>query len=352
MVAPVALCTVGMMSAPKRAFVASWLVIASLLALPVAADAASPVLEFAVPGHSLPVPLTIEGGPVSAEMAGFSSLVHCTAAHGEGELAGPRSAVARYAFTGCVTEHGSSTKCKSEGAGEEEIRTGPIHAELVYISEAKREVAMLLNPGGGTYMVFECGGESAEGRGPFLAPVAPLNTEATSFTASLTALAATQTPDEYEAPDGEQRFAIPEGRHGTSEWVTTGVELTMTVLSSVPGTVTAITAAEVEATRREEEARQHEQKQHEEEAATRAASAKRQQEEAASAATAQVKHLEEELAVWHERFAQEAAAKKKLEEALKPTRAQLLAKALHACKKQPKRRRPSCVARARRKYAG
>jgi hypothetical protein len=203
---------------------------------------------------------------------------------------------------------------------------------------------MLLNPGGGTYMAFKCGGESAEGRGPFLAPVAPLNTEATSFTASLSAVSAMQSPDEYEAPDGEQRLAIPEGRHGTNEWVTTGVGLTMTVLPSVPGIVKAITAAEVEAAQHEEEARQ---KQHEDEAAARAASAKRQQEEASAA----IKHLEGEVAALHKRLAEEAAAKKKLEEAKpKPTRAQLLAKALHACKKHPKRRRASCEASARRKY--
>ncbi|HXM86697.1 MAG TPA: hypothetical protein VN889_03595, partial [Solirubrobacteraceae bacterium] len=274
------------------------------------------------------------------------------ASHGEGEVTGPRAAVAKYAFTGCVAGHGSGTKCKSAGAAEEEIRTGPIDAELVYISEANREVAMLLNPGGGVYMAFECGGESAEGRGPFLAPVGPLNTQASSFTATLKALGATQTPNEYESPDGEQRLAISEGRRGTNEWVTTGVELTMTILPSVPGIVKAITAAEVEAKQQAEEAaRQHEQKQREDEAAARAASAKQYEE----AATAQLKHLDEEVAALRARLAEAeaAAAKKKLEEATpkpKPTRAQLLAKALHACKKQPKRRRASCEASARRKY--
>jgi hypothetical protein len=325
-------------------------VVVLALTVPINAEAASPVLEIAVPGHSLPVPFTTEGGSVNAEMAGFASLVHCTASHGEGEVTGPRAAVAKYAFTGCVAGHGSSTKCKSAGAAEEEIKTGPIRAELVYISEANREVAMLLNPGGGTYMAFECGGESAEGRGPFLAPVGPLNTEASSFTATLSALGATQTPDEYEAPDGEQRLAISEGRHGTNEWVTTGVELTMTVLPSVPGIVKAITAAEVEAKQQQEEAaRQHEQKQREDEAAARAASARQYEE----AVTAQLKRLNDEVAALRTRLAEEAAAKKKLEETAskpKPTRAQLLAKALHACKKQPKRRRASCEASARRKY--
>lgn len=338
------------MLALKRASILACLALAALFSLPATAGAA-PVLQFLAPGHGLPVPFATKSGPVSAEMAGFSSLVHCSESHGEGEVTGPRSAVAKYSFTGCVTEHGSSTKCKSEGASEEEIKTGPIYAELVYISQAKGEVGMLLNPGGSTYMVFECGGESAEARGPFLAPVGPINTQATSFTASLAAVGAMQTPDEYEGSDGERHTAHPEGRHGANQWVSTGVELTMTILPSAPGIIQAVTAVEVEAKQHEEEAVQREQKQHEEEAAARTASAKRQQEEAV---TAGIKHLEAEVAALHQRLEQESLARKKLEAASKPkplTRSQLLAKALRACKKQPtRRRRAACEASAHRKY--
>jgi hypothetical protein len=319
---------------------------ALLLGVPASANATTPVLEFAVSGHGLPVSFTTEGGPVSAEMAGFSSLVHCTASHGEGEITGSRSAVAQYRFTGCVTEGGSHQKCKSQNAQEEEIVTGPIDADLVFLDQAKREVAMLLNPAGGTYMVFECGGESAEGRGPFLAPVSPLSTAATTFTATLSQSGSVQTPNEYEGPFGERLKAVPEGRHGTNAWVTTGVETTITIHTGVPVEIKTMTVAEVEARQQEEEAaRQAEQKQHEEEALAK----KRQEEEAAAR-----KH-QEEVAAATKAQEEAAAAQKKREEAhshkTKPlTRGQLLAKALRQCRKEPKRRRARCVAWAHRKY--
>jgi hypothetical protein len=47
------------------------------------------------------------------------------------------------------------------------ITAGAIEADLVYIDQAKHEVGMLLNPGGGLYMTFECGGESVEAIGRF-----------------------------------------------------------------------------------------------------------------------------------------------------------------------------------------
>jgi hypothetical protein len=139
--------------------------------------------------------------------------------------------------------HRGGHKCKSEGAeNEEEITTGPIDAELVYIDQARREVGVLLNPSDGVYIAFECGGESAEGQGPFLAPVSPIDQEATSFTATLNQLDSVQTPDEYENEKGERLQAIPTGRRGTNEFVPTGVEAAFTVHPSAPGEIRAITA--------------------------------------------------------------------------------------------------------------
>jgi hypothetical protein len=324
----------------------------ALLIVPAVADAASPVLEFVAPGHSLPIKFTTESGAVNAEMAGYGSLVHCTASHGEGEITGPRSAVSEYRFTGCVTENGSHQKCKSEKAQEEEITTGPIDAELVFIDQATHEVGILLDPSGDTYIAFECGGESAEGRGPFLAPVSPINQEAAAFTAVLSQSGSAQTPDEYETLTGEKRQAIPMGRHGSNALVTTGVEATFTVHPSSTVEIKAVTEVEElveeharqvaeEARKHEEEARQHEQKQHEEEAIASAAAAKKIQEEAAAAAK---KHQEEEAAAANKKYGEAEKPKSK------PTRAQLLAKALRACKKQPKKRRARCIASARKKY--
>jgi hypothetical protein len=277
-----------------------------MLLTPNAAIAASPVLEYRVPSVSLPVSFTVEGGELTAEMAGFGSLVHCEGSHGEGEITGPRSTVSEYRFTGCTTEQGSHVKCESAGEPEGEITTGQIEAELVWISQARREVGELLNPRGHTYIEFKCGSESAEGVGPFLAPVTPIDSEATSFTATLSESGSVQTPDEYEGSSGEVIQAIPKARHGTDpDLFTTGVESAFAVHSSVPVEIEAVTALEVEAKqqaeqevwqraqkqREEAEARQREQKHDEEAAALAAAAAKKGQEEAA----AKQQH-EEELA--------------------------------------------------------
>lgn len=317
---------------------------AALLA-PASAGAVEPVLEVVVPGNSFPVAFTTEGGAVTAEMADFESTVHCTSSSGHGELTGPRSAVAEYVFSGCTTEN-PTAKCQSASANPEEIKTGQIPAELVYISQAKHEVAILLNPGKEVvYMTFKCGGESAEARGPFLAPVGPVNQETTSLTATLSELAGAQTPNAYENLRGEIFKAIPEGSREGKPFVTTGVASTITVHSAVSGMIRAISAEEVQAKQHEEEVqRQHaaEVKQQEE------AAAKRHEEEAAASkkyaeevAAANRKHQEETAAA-------EALKKKHQEEAAKKKRQ--LTKALKQCKHQPKRKRAQCEAKAERRY--
>jgi len=214
-----------------------------------------------------------------------------------------------------VVQRGSNTKCHSEGANEEEIKTGPIEAELVYIDQAKHEVAMLLDPGGGAYIAFQCGGESAEGRGPFLAPGSPVDEEASVFTLTLSQSGSMQTPDEYEGAGGEALEAIPTGNHGGGELVTTGVEAMFTVHTSVPVDVRAISAEEVQLKQQEEAAATK--KRQEEEAATKrrqeeeAARKKLQEEEAATAAAR--KRQQEEAAASHEREEEDAAARKRLE---------------------------------------
>jgi len=282
---------------------ASATIVLAALLIPAGASAASPVLEFVPHGGSLPVSFTTEGGPVIAELAGFSKVVHCTGSAGDGEITGPRTAVAKYEFTGCVAQTGSmvDAKCKSEGApNPEEIRTGLIAAELVYLDQAKREVGILLNPGGGIYMTFECGGESTEARGPFLSSVTPVNEAASSFTATLTESNALQTPDEYENATGEKLKATPEGNREGMGWVTTGVASAITVHPSVPIEISAITTAEVEAKQREAEARQRDEEA--KAAAAAAAAAKKQQEESAAR-----QHREEEVAAANKKRGEEEA---------------------------------------------
>lgn len=335
--------SVGGLRAARVVALATLALAASLLA-PAFASADSPVLEFVVPGGALPVGFSGLAGEVNAQMAGFDTTVHCTAGRSEGgEVTGARSAVAAYVFTGCETQGGADggRKCKSEGAAEEEIRTGPIDAELVYISQAKHEVGMLMNPGAGTYMTFECAGEAAEAIGSFLSPVGPTDQESTVFTASLSESESLQAPDEYEGASGEKLAAIPMGRRGGGERVTTGVALQFAITTSQPLYIRAITGEEVEAKRHEEEGRAAAAalRKHQEEEA--AAAKARQEQEAAAAA----KRQQEEAA---KRAAEEAAKKAKQKESTRPVP---LIHALKRCRKiKSRHRRARCEAAARKKY--
>ncbi len=170
----------------------------------------------------------------------------------------------------------------------------------MYLDQAKAEVGILLNPGGGVYMSFECGGEHTEARGSFLSSITPINKEASSFTATLTESAAMQTPDEYETATGEKRKAIPEGKKGSGEWVTTGVASAITVHPNMPVGIRAITEREVETQEREAQEREARARKDAEEAL--AAGAKRQLDEAAA-----MKRHEEEVAAASKRREEEAA---------------------------------------------
>jgi len=314
------------------------------------AKAVSPVLEFVSPASDFPIGFTADGGEVTAALAGFDTVVHCTESQGEGEVIGPRAALAEYVFTGCETQGGSEggEECKSDGADAEEIRTGTIEAELVYIDQAKHEVGMLLNPGGGNYMNFKCGGASIKAYGPFLSPVGPINEERTSFTATLSRSGATQTPGEYENAIGEKRKAIPMGERGVNPLATTGVELSFAIHPSASLEIKAVTAAEIEAQQREDEAAAAAaaKKRQDEEAAAAAAAKKRQGDEAAAAAAA-VKRQEDEAA------AAAAAMRRQEEEARteRLRRARLLSKGLLRCRNaQSKHKRVRCEKRVKKRY--
>lgn len=294
----------------------------ALTAMPASAKAASPVLEYVALGTAFPIGFTASGGPVTAELAGFETVVHCSGSEGSGVIVGPRSTVSSYAFTGCETQGGADGghECKTEGAtNAKEIKAEEIEADLVYIDQAKHEVGMLLNPGGGVYMIFKCGGELVEASGPFLSPVGPINKEATSFTATLSRSGAVQTPNEYENALGEKRPAIPMGEREGHPPGTTGVELGFTIQTDALLQIKAVTAAEIEA------------KQREDEAAAAAANKKRQEDEAAAAAAARERKEEESK--------------------LERVRRALLSSTLKQCRKAPsKHKRARCERRAKKKY--
>jgi hypothetical protein len=283
------------------------------------AKAASPVLEFASPS-AFPIEFTADGGEVTAVMANVAPVVQCADSQGEGEVIGPRSTLSEYVFTGCVAHEGGSTaNCQSEPLNTGVIESGEIEADLVYIDQAKREVGMLLNPSGGVYLTFKCGGELVEARGPFLAPVGSLNTQTTSFTASLTRSGAVQMPNEYENAIGEKRKAVPMGEWEGHPLATTGVDLSFAIHTSAALEIRAVTAAEIEA------------KQRGDEAAAAAAAKKRKDEDAAAA----------------------AAAKRRQEEEAKLERLRraLLSGSLKQCRTaHSKHKRVRCEKRAKKKY--
>jgi hypothetical protein len=297
------------------------------------ASAASPVLQFETSGSVLPVPFTAEGGPVTAVMSNFEPVVHCSGSSGEGAITGARTTLSTYVFTGCETEGG--VRCESAGANEKEIRTPLIQADLVYLHESVKEVAMLLAPDRGVYMEFACGGKHVTARGPFLSPVGPINQETTSFTAELRCSGTTQVPAEFGEGDARQP-AIPTAEVEGGPFGTTGVELSFAIHTSLPVTVRAISAAEVEAEakRRDDEAAAR--KRHDDAEAAKAAAAKKRGEEEAAK-----KRGEEE--------AEQRSAEKRAKE---KARVRHRAKALKQCRKaNTKRARVRCERRAKKRFA-
>jgi hypothetical protein len=279
------------------------------------------VLEFVAPGTDFPIDFTADGGEVTAVMANVVPVVQCADSHGEGEVIGPRSTLSEWVFTGCVAHEGGTTaNCQSEPLNTGLIESGEIEADLVYIDQAKHEVGMLLNPSGGVYMTFKCGGELVKARGPFLAPVGSLNTQTTSFTATLSRSGAVQTPNEYENAIGEKRKAVPMGEWEGHPLATTGVELSFAIHTSAALEIKAVSAAEIEAKQREDEA-----------AATAAAAKKRHDEEAVLAAV--------------------VGQRKDEEVRLEGLRRALLSSSLKQCRKAPsKHKRARCEKRAKQQY--
>lgn len=294
---------------------------------PAPATAASPVLEFVSPTSAFPIGFTADGGEVTAALAGYDTVVHCTDSEGDGNVVGPRATLSQWVFEGCETQGGSAggAQCQSEGADPKEIRTDTIEADLVFIDQAKHQVGMLLNPDGGVYMEFKCGGEEVTAIGPFLSPVGPINVLTDSFTANLTRSGTTQTPSEYENALGEKRQAIPMGERPGQPPATTGVELGFTIHPSASLEIKAVTAAEIEARQAEELA---------------ALQKKRQEEEAATAAA--VKRREEA----------EAKTKQEEEKAEQLRRARLRSQGLTRCRKlKAKPKRVRCETRVKKKYS-
>jgi hypothetical protein len=305
------------------------LITALIFALPPAqAASAPPTLEFVAP--SFPVPFTVEGGGVTAVLAGFDTVVHCDGSKGSGQITGPRSTLSSYVFTGCETQSGSEAgrECKSTGAEPEEIRSGQIEADLVFINQFTHQVGMLLAPHGGVYLTFECGTEPVKAIGPFLSPVGPIDQLSQIFTATLGRVGSTQVPDVYEGPAGESLAAVPTGERGSLPAAATGVELGFTIRTAVPIEIKALSSADVELARLNDELTAQIEKRHQEQITREAEERQRLQELIDQGAK-------------KEREAREAAQQ----------RARQLSKALRQCKKvRPAKQRSRCESRAKKKF--
>ena len=315
----------------------------ALMFAPARANAATPVLEYVSPGNSFPIEFEAFGGEVSARLGDFDKIVNCTGSEGVGDVTGPRTTRSIYFFTGCAAEEQGEPPlpCTTDGADEEgEIWSEFIEAEPVYLDQSKHEVAMLLNPGGGTYMEFECGANEIEAQGSFLAPVTPVNALVSSFTAELSRNGNSQIPTLYEGLDGVKRQAIPTAIVNGAQPDNSGVELTFGIATDVPLEIKSVNTAEVEAKQRQEEEAAAAKKRQEEEAAAK----KRQEEEAAAK-----KRQEEEAAAALARRQAEEKAKAKKAAAHK---AQLRAKGLKRCRNlDSKQKRVKCETRVKKKYS-
>jgi hypothetical protein len=253
------------------------------LMAPVAGANTPAVLEY-VSAKPLPVEFTGASGAVTVEDEGGTGALHCVASSSKGEIVGPRQAILESVYTECSTEaEGKTFACQSSGASAGEIKTGALETELVYIDKAEEKIGMVLNPKGGKYVAYECGGIPAEGRGSIISSITPVNQATTSFTQVFSQSHGAQVPAEYETANGEKHKAIAEGSVEGFSVGTTGTEATNTTKTVEPLEI------KVEPEKQSEE--KHEEssnvkKQEEEAAATK----KRQEEETAK------KRAEEEAA--------------------------------------------------------
>lgn len=191
---------------------------------------ANAVLEFAPANGSFPVKGSYAGGRVILVLGGPRGL-YCYGSSGQGEITSVARSTVEITYTECsafrrtsepreeveeleelekLAKEGleSSSQCHSAGALEGEIKVGPLEAELAYADRENGEVDIVLNPGGGTYLAYECEnepGELVEGRGAIAAPVTPINQEITTLTQAFSF----QDPFEYENIKGEFFSAIP-----------------------------------------------------------------------------------------------------------------------------------------------
>ncbi len=311
------------------------LVAAALACAVPAAQAApaAPLLEFVAP--SFPVGFTAEGGAVTAVLGNFDTVVHCDHSQGSGQITGPRSTLSSYVFTGCGTEGGGAggRECSSAGPAPEEIRSGQIEADLVFVNQFTRQAGMLLDPRGGVYLSFECGAEPVKAIGPFLSPVGPIDEVSQTFTAVLDRVGSTQVPDQYEGPTGEPLAAVPTGQRGAEAPSSSGVELAFDIHTAVPIEVRALSAADVELARLTDELTTLATKNRAEEAA-HAAAEKKAKDEATAREAAERKLREEQAVATKER------AQRRTKERLRKCR-----------KLKPGRTRTKCEEKAKKKFA-
>jgi hypothetical protein len=163
---------------------------------------------------------TLNGGEVKFKTnSGLS--YGCASSKGEGSVTGAKTATAKLTFKGC---RAGFTPCQSEGAAAEEIKTGSLPVELVYISKEKHEAGLVFNykpPLPFTFAKWACNGTSQGIRNSIIAALTPVNTNTFSHTVTFaeTNKAGIQNPTQYEDEEGKLITAWAEMQIVSTNWL-------------------------------------------------------------------------------------------------------------------------------------
>lgn len=201
-----------------------WIVLAALAVFALSGVAASSAaatetLSFVPQSPKFPVKVTVKGGEVLFTEESIS--YGCSSVTGEGEITSHKAAKIKFTFKHCFSVQ-LGLECKSSGAAKEEIKTGNLPVQLVYISKAKHEAALDINyqvpseefppPPHNQLASWECGLVSGMGaRWSIIGAVTPVNTSTLSHTVKLAQSSpGIQKPTKYETEEAKTYEAFPE----------------------------------------------------------------------------------------------------------------------------------------------
>jgi hypothetical protein len=148
---------------------------------------------------------TVEGSTVVLKEVTGSNFT-CDSVKAEGKFLTAKTASIAFKFFNCGV---SGAFCKTIGAGEGEITTGTLPAELVYLSKEKHEVGLVVNYHATEFATWTCPTVKEGGiDGSIIVPIAPVNTKTASFTLGFAGKEGVQQPSSFEGAE-EKVSAFP-----------------------------------------------------------------------------------------------------------------------------------------------